>query len=63
MQSGNISGYKNYLCFVQLLRNEILIFWAALDGMEFELLVKYNQTLSFLVKTSALSSILIKVSS
>ena len=36
MQLEGISGYKNYLCFVYLSRNEVIISWAILDSVEFK---------------------------
>ena len=53
-QLEGIFGCKNYLYFIHLLRNEVIIFWALLDGIEFELSVEHNQTYSSFVKTSAL---------
>ena len=37
-----ISGYGNYLCFVHLLRNEVIISQVSLDGVESEWLVGRN---------------------
>ena len=61
MQSKGISGYGNYLCFVYLSRNEIIISWASVDGVEFERLVGCKQTCSSLVQTSASSLVLVQV--
>ena len=59
-QSKGISGYRNYLCFVHLLRNEVYHFSSVTGWRGVELLVGRNQT-SFLVKISALSLVLVKV--
>ena len=56
-----IFGYGNYLCFVHLSKNEIIISRVSLDRVEFDWLVRGNQTRSSLVQTSALSSVLVRV--
>ena len=60
IQSEGISGYGNYLYFVHLSRNEIIISRASLDSMESEQLVRRNQTCSSLAQTSASSLVLVK---
>ena len=42
MQSEDISDCGNYLYFVYLLKNEVIISWASLDDMKFELSVGRN---------------------
>ena len=59
-QSEDISGYKNYLCFVHLLKNEVIISQSSLDSVESELLVGCNRH-SSLVKTLALSLVLVRI--
>ena len=51
----------DYLCFVHLSRNEVIISRASLDGVEFERSVGRNRTRSSLVQTSASSSVLVRV--
>ena len=60
MQAECISGCENCLYFVHLLKNEVIISWMLLDGIEFELLVRRNWHSSF-VKISAFLSVLVKV--
>ena len=48
-QLESISGCGNYLCFVYLLKNEVIISQASLDGVEFERLVRRNRTCSSLM--------------
>ena len=61
MQSQGIYGYKTYLYFVYLLRNEVIISGVSLDGVEFERSIRRNQTRSFLMQTPALSLVLVRV--
>ena len=42
MQSESIFGCRNYLCFAHLLRNEVIMSQASLDGVESERLVRCN---------------------
>ena len=60
IQSESLSGYRNYLCFVHLLRNEIYHFLSVTGWRGIEFLVGCNQTFSFM-KTSALSLVLVRV--
>ena len=48
-QSKSISGCGNYLCFVYLLKNEVIISRASLDDVEFERSVGHNRIRSSFV--------------
>ena len=57
MQLKSIFDYGNYLYFVHLLRDEVIISQTSLNSVEFEQLVGRNQTYFFLMQTTASSLI------
>ena len=59
-QLESIFGCGNYPCFVYLLKNEVIISWASLDGVESELSVGCNRR-SSLMKILASSILLVRV--
>ena len=61
MQSEDIYGYENYLCFTHLSRNEVIISWASLDGVKSERSVGHNRVRSFLLQMSTSSLVLVRV--
>ena len=61
LRIGNIFRSNIYLCFVYLSRNEVIISRASLDGIESERSVRRNRACSSLMKTSAWSSLLVRV--
>ena len=60
-QLEDISGYNNYLCFIHMLKNEVIISQTSLDGMEFERSVGRNWIRSSLVQISVLLLVLVRI--